>query len=111
MGVRRESEASFTRAVLAYAHLHGWRCAHFRPARTERGWRTAVSGDGVGFPDLIMVHPGRGRVVAAELKVGANKPTPSQRDWLSAFGAAGVSAYLWTPADWASIESVLSGGA
>lgn len=31
------------------------RVAHFRPARTEHGWRTPVEGDGAGFSELVIV--------------------------------------------------------
>jgi hypothetical protein len=30
--------------VIELAKLRGWRTAHFRPARTAHGWRTAVLG-------------------------------------------------------------------
>ena len=109
MGIRAKklSEAEFTRMVLALARLRGWRSAHFRPARTSTGWRTAVSGDGVGFPDLLLV---KGTVlIVAELKVGRNKLTPEQAVWIAAFEAAGVPAYCWRPCDWADIEAVLEG--
>ncbi|MBX7169273.1 MAG: hypothetical protein K1X74_23270 [Pirellulales bacterium] len=108
MGVRiktlKLSESGFTAQVLAYAKAMGWRTAHFRPAQTAKGWRTAVQGDGKGFPDLILV---RERVVVAELKVGCNVPSLEQLAWLEAFAGAGVESYTWRPADWASIEKVL----
>lgn len=99
------TEAQFTRMVLRLAWLFGWRSAHFRPGRTKRGWRTAVMGDGAGWPDLLLL---RGpRLVVAELKVGRRKPTPAQLAWLEAFGAVGAEAYLWHPGDWGEIEKVL----
>ncbi|MCZ2341491.1 MAG: VRR-NUC domain-containing protein [Bacteroidales bacterium] len=107
MSRSKRPEESFTSAVLGLARLHGWMSAHFRPARTRSGWRTAVQGDGKGFPDLVLVHLDRGSLVVAELKVGENKPSPEQGRWLAAFRAAGVPAYLWTPADWDAIECVL----
>jgi hypothetical protein len=98
------TEADFTAQVLAFARLHGWLTAHFRPARTKTGWRTAVSGQGKGFPDVILA---RERIVVAELKIGRNKVTPEQQQWLSAFRAAGVEAFVWTEQSWPEIESVL----
>lgn len=99
------SEAEFTRMVLELARLHGWRSAHFRPAQTSKGWRTAVSGDGKGFVDLILV---RGhRMIGAELKVGRNKTTPEQDEWLKALGDAGVAVFVWTPQDWDEIVKTL----
>ena len=103
-----ETEAGFTMAVIALAKLHGWRTAHFRPARTkDGGWRTAVSGDGAGFPDLILV---RGtRIIAAELKVGKGKLTQAQSDWLSDLGRVpGMTTCVWRPADWCEIVEWLS---
>lgn len=101
-------EEAFARQVLDLAKLLRWRSAHFRPAETGRGWRTAVAGDGVGFPDLVLL---KGRtLLVAELKVPPNVPTAEQLDWLAAFRAAGTPAYLWTPADWPEIEKVLKAG-
>lgn len=101
------SEAAFTRQVLQFARLLRWRTAHFRPGLTQSGrWVTAVQGDGAGFPDLLLA---RGpRLVVAELKVGRNKPTEAQEDWLRAFNAAGVEAYVWRPEQWQAIERFLS---
>jgi len=98
------TEAEFTAQVIAFARLHGWRVAHFRAARTAKGWRTPVQGDGKGFPDLILVSK---CVIVAELKVGSNKPTAEQDAWLWAFTLAGVPAYIWRPSDWDEIELVL----
>lgn len=83
--------------VIDTARLFGWRVAHFRPALTKHGWRTAVSGDGKGFPDLILV---REEVLAVELKVGGNTLSDDQAAWLEAFRAAGTDAHVWTDADW-----------
>lgn len=99
------TEAQFTNQVLEYAKLRGWRSAHFRPAHTTKGWRTAVQGDGKGFPDLVLV---RERIVWAELKVGNNRLSPQQRAWVNALVAAGEEVYVWKPNDWAEIEEVLS---
>lgn len=99
------TEAEFTRQVIAFAKLHGWRTAHFRPGLTKKGrWVTAVQGDGKGFVDLIFV---RRKVVVAELKIGKRKPTTEQYAWLGAFQSAGIPAFVWTPASWAEIERVL----
>jgi hypothetical protein len=99
------SEPEFLAQVLALARLRGWRSIHVRPARTARGWRTAVQGDGVGFPDLLLLRSGK--LVVAELKAGRGRPTAEQLAWMQAFEAAGAGVYVWTPASWAEIESVL----
>lgn len=90
-------EARFTDQVLELAERLGWRRAHFRPARTATGWRTAVQGDGAGFPDLVLLRGSR--LVVAELKSDtAPGPRPEQLAWLEAFEAAGAEAYVWRPA-------------
>lgn len=102
------SEAEFTTQVIAFARLHRWRVAHFRPGRTkDGGWRTAVQGDGAGYPDLVML---RGAcLLVAELKVGKNKPTPAQLEWLEAWRAVGAEVHVWTPAHWPEIEAAIGG--
>ena len=108
--VRTEpTEAEFTDQVIAFARLHRWRVAHFRPAKTSRGWRTPVQGDGKGFPDLVLV---RGlRLVFAELKVGRNKTSPEQGGWIAALMGANQSMFVWYPGDWPNIERILGGTA
>lgn len=80
---------------------------HQRPARTERGWRTATSGDGKGWPDIFAI---RGpRILVAELKSAKGKLAPDQAEWLRAFIAAGVESYVWRPDEWTdrTIEKIL----
>lgn len=101
------TEAQLQAAVIEMARTLGWLTAHFRPALTERGWRTPVSGDGKGFPDLILV---RGeRLIAAELKSDVGAVSVEQDVWLGAFRCAGALTAVWRPRDWTSggIESEL----
>ena len=100
------TEAAFTTQVIDLAHLMGWRVHHCRPARTGKGWRTALQGD-AGLPDLIMVHAAKKRFLIAELKVGNNQPSPAQAAWLWACYEAEIEAYLWYPKDWPEIEELL----
>lgn len=107
------TEAAFTRDVLHLAKLRGWRRAHFRPGMDRRGkWKTAVQGDGAGFPDLVLIRvwPAVPAMLVAELKVGRNKKTTAQSEWLIAFANAGVAAYTWYPSDWDEIEKTLLDG-
>ena len=101
-----ETEAGFTKAVIDLAKVNGWLTAHFRPAMTRAGkWITAVQGDGKGFPDLVLV---RGtRLIFAELKVGKNKPTPEQFEWLARLMGAGAECYVWRPEQWDEIVARL----
>lgn len=87
--------------IIDLARMHGFRVAHFRSVNALRAngtssWRTPVDADGKGMPDLLMV---RERVLVAEVKGGAHKPTPEQDAWLSAFRLAGVTACVWIPRD------------
>jgi hypothetical protein len=105
------TEAAFLLQVMKYAKLRGWRTAHFRTARTTKGWRTAVQGDGKGFPDLVMVRGSR--MIVAELKVGDNKLTSEQHEWILSFNEVfgflhDQRTYVWRPSDWPEIEKVLA---
>jgi len=95
------TEAQFTQRVIDTAKLYGWLVTHFRPARTEKGWRTALSGDS-GFVDLVMARAGE--VIHAELKVGGGRPRPDQVSWAQALGA---THRLWYPEDWDDIVTEL----
>ncbi len=111
------TEAEFLRQVIELAQLRGFRVAHFRPARTAHGWRTAVAGDGKGFPDLVLVRDDR--LIFAELKAGRGKCTEEQDAWLRALAAVAwgpdmpagrIRVCEWhadSDSDWAQIERVL----
>jgi hypothetical protein len=101
------TEARFLGMVLKLAKMKGWRTAHFRPARTATGWKTAVQGDGKGFPDLVLVKGSR--LLVVELKVKRGQLTQEQQAWLLAFKGAGIEAHCWRPRDWPEIERVLMG--
>ena len=100
------TEAQFTAQVIQYAQLMGWRVAHFRPAMTAKGWRTAVQGDGAGFPDLVLV---RGPVLLFwELKVKPNTASASQVAWIDALHGAGQWAKVLYPEHWDLIQETLA---
>lgn len=104
----RCTEAQFQDMVIDLARLCGWRVAHFRPGRTAKGWRTPVSGDGGGFPDLVLLSGSRQLVV--ELKSQKGRLSAEQNVWLNAFRLAGVEARVWRPADWPEIQQTLTQG-
>lgn len=89
------TERDFQRSMIDLAHMLGWRVAHFRPAKTAKGWRTPVEADGAGWPDLILCRGDR--IIAAELKAGRNKTTAQQDDWLARLAATGVEVFVWRP--------------
>ena len=99
-------EEDFFQQILDLAHIFGWRVAHFRPARTKYGWRTAVAGDGAGFPDCVMI---RGeRIIFAELKSEKGKPSEKQQEWLDALESTRkVEVYLWRPHQIEEIAEIL----
>jgi len=87
----RVTEADFTATVIELAHYRHWHVTHFRPAWTERGWRTAIQGD-TGFPDLVLAR--RGVIIIAELKTEKGRVTRAQQAWAAAIG----DCYrLWRP--------------
>ena len=96
------SEAEFTSQVVRLFSLYGWKVCHIRPAKTARGWRTAYEGH-AGLPDIIAARGGV--IIMAELKVGKNKPTADQVQWLKASGSP-----VWRPEDWDSILEIAKEG-
>lgn len=94
------SENDLLAGVLDLARVLGWRTIHVRPGRTLQGWRTSVSGDGKGWPDVFAVQPRSGRIVAAELKAELGRLTDEQGAWLSDLTACGVETFVWRPSDY-----------
>lgn len=98
------TEAQFQQALIEFAALKGYLVAHFRPAQTQDGWRTAVQGD-TGFPDLVLTN---GIItVFAELKSSLGDLSAEQYEWLYNLQMSGAMAFLWTPEDWDEILEVL----
>lgn len=87
------TEAQFTDAVIELAQYRRWRVCHFRPARTVKGWRTAIQGD-KGFPDLVLARDGV--VIFAELKTVHGSVHEEQEKWHTALGG---NVYIWRPPD------------
>lgn len=102
------SEAQFQRQVIDLAHLCGWLVAHFRAGRTAKGWRTPVSADGAGWPDLVLVHARRQQVLFRELKTDKGELNLAQVLWLAALSGAGLDAGVWRPRDWERIVETLT---
>ena len=106
--IAKISEAQFQKSVIQCAKAYGWRVHAERPGRFSDGrWATMIQGD-KGFPDLVMV---RGqRLLFAELKVGKNKLSDEQCQWiidLTNLMSMEVAVYSWTPKDWPDILKVL----
>jgi len=86
------TENELQRTLIEAAQWYGFRVAHFRPARTERGWRTPVEGH-AGFPDLVLARGGN--VFAWELKAGSGRLTNDQEGWAEALGGGDVVPLRW----------------
>jgi hypothetical protein len=117
------SEDQLKDAVIEMAQTFGWLVHHDRPARTEKGWRTAIQGD-PGFPDLVLAR--RGMVLVSELKRDTGGLSDEQKAWLYALGGTshwdgdgwlikprasggGLAVGVWRPWNWSKreIEKVL----
>ena len=104
---RQMTERQLQDAVIDMAKIFNWLVMHQRPARTERGWRTAIQGD-PGFPDLVMVRGAR--LIFAELKSAKGRVDFHQATWLNRLNLVpGVEQFCWRPEDWTSgtIEEIL----
>ncbi len=97
-------EKDWQRDVIQLARTLGWRVAHFRPAQTSKGWRTAVGADGAGFPDLVLT---RDRVVFVELKNEKGRMSAEQDAWKAVLEAAGAEHYVWRPDDLDAVMATL----
>ncbi len=108
------TERELLDAVVACARTYGWLAYHGRPARTQKGWVTAIQGD-AGFPDLVLARDGV--VIFVELKREGGKLTVEQGEWQDALQPSGmhaitarlVHAVVWLPSDWlcGGIEEML----
>jgi hypothetical protein len=106
----RPDEASFQSVVVETARLAGWRVAHFRAAKTSKGWRTPVTADGAGWPDLVLVRPPR--LIFAELKSERGEVRPNQTEWLDVLRLLpAAETYLWRPSNWDELVEILTGTA
>lgn len=93
-------------ADMPLAKLFRWRTAHFRPLETKHGWRTPVSGDGKGFPDLVLVR--RPRVVFAETKSDTGSLSEDQGEWARELAQCSrVEFHVWRPRDLDEIVRIL----
>lgn len=80
------SEAEFERRVMALARSLGYLAFHPHSARHSEA----------GFPDVSLLRERDGRLVHAELKVGAGTVRPMQRRWLAAAARnPALEWYLW----------------
>ena len=121
MAATRMSEKQFQDMIVDAATLNCWLVHHVRPGMTGRGaWLTNVQGH-VGFPDLVLAHPGRiasstrqgmlPTVVFAELKTDRGERSEAQDRWaFTLLACPGVEYYVWRPKHIDRILARLAGG-
>jgi len=96
------TERTFQEMVIQFAEEHGWLVYHTPDGVHMR----KVNHTGKGFPDTEFVRDGR--LVKAELKKVRGTVSKEQKIWLAQYAQVPcVESYLWTPADWETIEKVL----
>lgn len=97
------TEADFRRQIVGkdgLAGMYGWLHVGFRPAQTEHGWRTPVTGElGKGWPDLVLIRPRDRRLLFVELKTSHGLVSPDQAWVHEQLAAAGYPVNVWRPAD------------
>jgi len=99
------TEKAFSSQVEDLLGIFGWLWCHFRPARTEHGWRTAITGH-KGFVDYVAIKGER--CLFIEIKSNKGKLTESQKEWAELLSACpGVEYYCWRPGDLESIAEIL----
>lgn len=92
---RSMNEREFQGLVLDAAAVFGWKLQY----HTFDSRRSAA-----GYPDLTLIHEGKGWVMLIELKTEQGVVTKKQQRWLDGFTKAGVFATVWRPSDWDSGE-------
>ena len=93
------SEADLQASIIELARIGGWLVHHDRPARTNKGWRTALEGH-AGYPDLTLARGGLAgaRVLWVEVKTAQGKLDPDQQAWARRLGSSMDEALDWATA-------------
>jgi hypothetical protein len=75
--------------IIGVAHALGWLAYHTHDSRRSEP----------GYPDLHLIHAGRGISLFRELKTRTGRVSPDQRKWGAALEAAGHDFAIWRPVD------------
>jgi hypothetical protein len=110
---RRTPEKDFQDTVLQWARMLNWKCFYLpdwmyriamasmkRARRGDRDWPDP------GFPDLILLKPGR--LIVAELKSPKGRVSPDQKEWHTLLASVGITVHVWKPDDIDEIIVLLS---
>ena len=100
---RPMTEREWQDFIIELATWQGWLVYHTHDSR-----RSAA-----GFPDLVLVHPQKRRVIFAELKDAKRALTDDQNKWMQALTlvaeqATNVEAYVWRPHHVDDVKAILS---
>jgi hypothetical protein len=88
------AEGAWQKKVVALARRLGWWAYHpHLSLHSERGW-----------PDLSLLHEGRGRALWAELKTDAGHLTEKQVEVIDLMRTCGLEVHVWRP--WHTLEAV-----
>lgn len=90
-------EEAFRQQVRGIARSFGWMMYHTYDSRRSDP----------GFPDEVMVHPRRNRVLFVEFKNEKGKVTDAQWKWLNALALGGQEVAVWRPQHMDRIVQVL----
>ena len=106
------SEAGYQDTVAELLQLHKFLVFHARPAMTKKGYRTPVSYDGAGFPDLVAI--GNGHVMFIEVKRNSMGLSPNQERWADVASEVScltdrVSYWTLRPKDWERFVGYVKG--
>ena len=95
------TEAQLQAVILGAARRRGWLVYHTYDSRRSAS----------GYPDLHLVHAGKGLSMLRELKSVKGRLSAAQGEWMTALQAAGVDAGLWRPSGWfdGTIDAQLDG--
>lgn len=93
------TEQQFQDFIVADARQHGWLTYHTRDSR----------GSDPGFPDLVLVKPGR-PVLFYEVKTEKGRVSMPQADWIDRINKTrgGAQAMIVRPDDWPYIAAELA---
>lgn len=90
MVAKTMTEKQLQDAIVGAAQRLNWLVYHTHDSRRSQP----------GFPDLVLVHPGRKVTLFRELKTMTGKVTTTQQQWLDGLTTAGQDAAVWRPTDW-----------
>ena len=75
------------------------------------GWRMYFTWTSIhsprGFPDLVLAHPDKRRLIFAELKSDKGHLTLAQEEWIELLRDCAQEVYLWRPGDIEQIAEIL----